>query len=112
MSDPLGIPIEDRASGTQLIQELTFEGLHAAKRYEPEMEKVIQLHAQTGVIENGFVHLPESAHWLPAYVHELTTFPSSKYDDPADSTSQFLDWFKKSGFVRPARWIRSYHIER
>jgi hypothetical protein len=37
------------------------------------MDKVIRLHAQIGIIGNGFVHLPESAHWLAGYVHELTT---------------------------------------
>ena len=28
------------------------------------------------------------------YLHELTTFPKGKHDDQADSTAQFLDWFK------------------
>ena len=28
-------------------------------------------------IENGFVHLPEKAEWLPEYLHELTTFPTA-----------------------------------
>jgi hypothetical protein len=27
--------------------------------------------------------------------HELTVFPNGKHDDQADSTAQFLDWFKK-----------------
>ena len=42
--------IEDRASGTQLIQELTNEGLYAVKGYAPEGDKVIRLHAQTAMI--------------------------------------------------------------
>ncbi len=47
--------IEDKASGTQLI-----------KAYQPPagMDKRMRLHAQTGVIENGFVHLPHKAEWL------------------------------------------------
>jgi predicted phage terminase large subunit-like protein len=68
------ILIEDRASGTQLIQELVHEGLYAVTRYVPERDKVIRLHAQTGAIENGFVHVPKQAHWLPEYLQELTTF--------------------------------------
>jgi hypothetical protein len=48
------------------------------------MEIVMRLHARTGAIENESVNLPESAHWLAAYVHELTTFPYSKHDDRAD----------------------------
>jgi predicted phage terminase large subunit-like protein len=83
--------IEDRASGTQLIQELISEGEHAVRRYSPVVEKVMRLHTQTGMIENGFVHLPEAAPRRAAYVHELTTFPRAKHDDQADSTSQFLE---------------------
>ena len=45
--------IEDKASGTQLIQELITDGCHGVTRYEPECEKIIRLHAQTAMIENG-----------------------------------------------------------
>ena len=54
----------------------------------------MRLHAQTAAIENGFVHIPEAAPWLAEYLHELTVFPNGKHDDQADSTAQFLDWFK------------------
>src|SRR5712671_2327927 len=53
--------IEDKASGTQLIQELIVEGCHDVTRYEPTTEKIMRLHAQTAIIENGFVHIPETA---------------------------------------------------
>jgi hypothetical protein len=56
--------IEDKASGTQLIQELVAERLYAVTRYQPQSDKVTRLHAQTAMIENGFVHLPEKAPWL------------------------------------------------
>ena len=36
----------------------------------------MRMHAQTAVIENGFVHIPETAR------------------DQGDSIEQFLDWFK------------------
>ena len=88
--------IEDRASGTQLIQELVAEGLHAASRYRPQGDKVMRMHAQTAVIENGFVHLPQAAPWLAEYLDELAVFPNGRHDDQVDSTAQFLDWFKLS----------------
>ena len=88
--------IEDRASGTQLIQELLNEGLSAVSRAAPEGDKIMRLHAQTATIENGFVHLPQAAPWLAEYLHELTTFPGAKYDDQADSTSQTLAWFNQA----------------
>jgi predicted phage terminase large subunit-like protein len=85
--------IEDRASGTQLVQELIREGLHMVKACKPEHDKVMRFHAQTATIENGFVFLPREAPWRAEYLHEITIFPKAKYDDQADSTSQALAWF-------------------
>jgi predicted phage terminase large subunit-like protein len=87
--------IEDKASGTQLIQELIADGCHGVTRYQPTCDKIMRLNAQTAMIENGFVHIPETAPWLDEYLHELTVFPKGKHDDQVDSTAQFLDWFKK-----------------
>ena len=87
--------IEDKASGTQLIQELITDGCHGVTRYQPTCDKIMRLHAQTAMIENGFVYIPETAPWLAEYLHELTVFPKGKHDDQVDSTAQFLDWFKK-----------------
>ena len=83
--------IEDKASGTQLIQELIREGLYAVTRYQPQPDKVMRRHAQTAMIENGFVHVPDAAPWLAPYLHELTVFPHGKHDDQIDSTAQLLD---------------------
>jgi hypothetical protein len=47
------------------------------------------------MIENGFVHIPETSPWLAEYLHEMTVFPNGKHDDQVDSTAQFLHWFKK-----------------
>ena len=91
---PAVVLIEDKASGTQLIQELIAEGLHAVTRYRPQSDKVVRMHAQTAMIENGFVHLPEEAPWLALYLAELSAFPNGKHDDQVDSTAQMLDWFK------------------
>jgi predicted phage terminase large subunit-like protein len=86
--------IEDKASGTQLIQELIHDGCHGVTRYQPTTDKIMRLHAQTAMIENGFVHIPETAPWLAEYLHEMTVFPKGKHDDQVDSTAQFLEWFK------------------
>jgi predicted phage terminase large subunit-like protein len=94
---PSIVLIEDKASGTQLIQELIAEGLYAVTRYQPQSDKVMRMHAQTAMIENGFVHLPDVAPWLAQYLHEMTTFPNGRHDDQVDSTAQMLDWFKRAG---------------
>src|SRR6516164_8667192 len=88
---PNVVVIEDKASGTQLIQELIAEGLYAVTRYRPQTDKVMRMHAQTAMIENGFVHVPDTAPWLVPYLHELTIFPHGKHDDQVDSTAIQLD---------------------
>ena len=87
--------IEDKASGTQLIQELIVEGCYGVTKYKPECDKIMRLHAQTGLIESGFVYIPETASWLAEYLHEMTVFPKGKHDDQVDSAAQFLDRVKK-----------------
>ncbi|HEV1992952.1 MAG TPA: phage terminase large subunit, partial [Candidatus Acidoferrum sp.] len=92
------ILIEDKASGTQLIQELQHEGMFGVTPYEPPpgTDKIMRLHSQTAMFENGFVLLPRTAPWLPDYLHELTGFPGTKHDDQIDSTTQALDYLRSA----------------
>jgi predicted phage terminase large subunit-like protein len=66
---------------TRLIQELITDGFHRVTYYKPECDKIMRLHAQTALIENGFVHLPETAPWLAEYLHEMTVFPKGNICD-------------------------------
>lgn len=88
--------IEDKASGTQLIQDLKVEGVLNVKPYEPPpgSDKLMRFYPQTAEFENGRVLLPRSAPWLDDYVREITSFPGCKYDDQVDSTTQALDHMK------------------
>lgn len=88
--------IEDKASGTQLIQELraTDGKVHGIKS---EGDKSMRMLAQTAAIENGHVLFPKDAPWLGDYLHELLAFPMAKYDDQVDSTSQALKWISDKG---------------
>ena len=97
---PSNVLIEDKASGTQLIQELIEAGLSGIVRIKPDGDKVMRLHSQSATIENGFVHLPREGHWLADFVHELTVSPRGRYDDQVDSVAQALAWAKQ----RPAGW--------
>jgi len=85
--------IEDKASGSSLIQELRAEHFSLVQA-APAMDgdKVMRLRAQTAKIEGGFVLFPKQAHWLETYLLELVTFPNSKYDDQVDSTVFALAW--------------------
>jgi predicted phage terminase large subunit-like protein len=101
--------IEDKASGTQLIQELIEQGLYAVTRYQPQSDKIMRMHAQTAMIENGFVHLPKEAAWLAEYLHELTVFPKGKHDDqvPPGTSSRGRPPRCSTGSSAPARSRRT-----
>ena len=85
--------IEDKSSGTQLIQQLRAEGFSRVQAAPANNDdKVMRLRAQTAKIEGHFVLFPEKAPWLEDYLQELTTFPNAKHDDQVDSTIQALAW--------------------
>src|SRR5262245_55222358 len=93
--------VEDKASGTQLIQELR-AGHFSKVKEAPAMDgdKIMRLDSQTAKIEGGFVLFPEKAHWLETYIKELTSFPNSTYADQVDSTVFALAWSTSSGRSR------------
>jgi predicted phage terminase large subunit-like protein len=100
--------IEDKASGTQLIQDLKAEGMYGIEAFDPPpgADKTLRLYSQTAEFESGRVRLPRSAPWLGEYVRELTTFPGTKFDDQVDSTTQALEHLKtkRSLFVWERLW--------
>jgi len=101
--------VEDKSSGTQLIQELRADGF-ALVRAAPANndDKVMRLRAQTAKIEGHFVLFPEKAHWLDAYLLELTTFPNSKNDDQVDSTVHALAWSTQEA-TKPGMGVFRYY---
>jgi predicted phage terminase large subunit-like protein len=96
--------VEDKASGTQLIQELR-AGHFSKVKEAPAIDgdKIMRLNSQTAKIAGGFVLFPEKAHWLETYINELIAFPNAKYDDQVDSTVYALAWSTSSGRSR-YRW--------
>lgn len=97
--------IEDKASGTQLIQDLKADAVFGVKPYDPPpgADKTLRLYSQTAEFESGRVLLPRSAPWLDEYLREITSFPGSKYDDQVDSTTQALDHLKDNNLSVWAR---------
>lgn len=91
---PTKLLIEDKSSGTSLIQELKSAGLYSIEAYVPPpgSDKFFRTSAQSVKFENGRVFLPKWASWLDDYIREITAFPGGKYDDQVDSTSQALEF--------------------
>jgi predicted phage terminase large subunit-like protein len=105
--------IEDRASGTPLIQELRHKGVPVQEAPPSNDSKMTRLLNQTTKFASGFVHLPKSQDtppWLDAYILELTTFPNAPHDDQVDSTVHALAWdtgLLNSSFENAIAWARA-----
>jgi predicted phage terminase large subunit-like protein len=93
--------IEDKGSGSSLIQDLRHDRQVSPIAFEPEGDKVLRLVSQTAVIERGDVYLPASAPWLDEFRKELLQFPNSKHDDQVDALSQFLNHMTNRGRNMP-----------
>ena len=87
--------IEDKTSGTSLIQDLNGEGSLHPIAFKPEGDKIMRMHAECAKIEAGRVLLPREATWLDTFLSEILAFPGSRHDDQVDSLSQFLNWVGK-----------------
>jgi len=91
---PAAILIEDKASGTSLIQDLKSSTTLPIIAIEPEKDKVTRMFAASASYEAGLVYHPNSAPWLVDFEIELTTFPLAPHKDQVDSVSQFLNWIR------------------
>ena len=88
--------LEKADSGRNLYSDLTERDRHNRYRtVNPKGSKEDRLSACSAIIEEGRVYLPESADWLPAFLSEVTGFPSTKHDDQVDSLSQFLNHMRR-----------------
>lgn len=91
------ILIEDKGSGTQLLQDLRASTSLPIRAIEPVGEKIVRASNQAPAFENGTVVLPHEAlglRWLSDYELELRIFPNVAYLDQVDSTSQFLEYIR------------------
>lgn len=108
---PSTIVIEDKSSGSSLIQELPLipGWKYPILPFEPEGDKLTRLAVESPAIEMGMVWLPKEAtllkdtlreiqislSWLSDYLLEMGTFPNSEHADMADMTSMMLKFFRE-----------------
>ena len=84
------IIIEDKGSGTQLIQDLRQDRNVMPIAIKTADDKVTRMSAQSAKIEAGQVFIPRQAPWVGDFKAEMLAFPESRHDDQVDSVSQFL----------------------
>jgi predicted phage terminase large subunit-like protein len=80
--------VEDKVSGTGLIQTLKKEGMPMIA-IQRDKDKVIRAYDAAPYIESGNVLLPERAPWLSDYMAEFSAFTPTdthKHDDQIDPT--------------------------
>lgn len=75
--------VEDKVSGTGLIQTLRREGV-AILPVQRAKDKVSRAYDAAAFIESGNVLLPEWADWLSSFLAEAEAFPSGAHDDQLD----------------------------
>ncbi|WP_421882730.1 phage terminase large subunit [Methylibium sp.] len=105
---PHTILIEDKSSGSPLLQELIGQVSCSLVAYElpANKDKQMRLHAVSDLFEGGQVYLPQQVPWLADYRLELTSFPGSKYDDQVDSTTQALQYLSNKYDRNLGTWER------
>lgn len=92
---PHTILIEDASSGTQLVQDLKEHNIYCVKPIKPEGDKKTRLFAQASVFESGKIFVPMQAPWVDDFIHEITSFPTAKFDDQVDAMSQGLTYLRE-----------------
>lgn len=92
---PHFILVEDKSSGTQLIQEMKEVQMYGVKAVKPNGDKETRLIRHSVKFESGKVRLPQQAHWLHEFELELTSFPSSRFADQVDAVTQALDYLEE-----------------
>lgn len=91
---PDTILIEDKGTGTGLIQDLKAqaEGFPVIAYNPGPLDKGSRMHVQSAKIEAGLVHLPPATPWLEEFLNEVRRFPNGSHDDQIDALSQLLDF--------------------
>lgn len=79
------IKVEDKSSGTGLIQTLKREGVPILP-IQRNIDKVTRAYDAAPYIDSGNVLLPQQAPWLSDYLAEFSAFPNGAHDDMVDPT--------------------------
>lgn len=82
-ADVRAFKVEDKVSGTGLIQTLRREGVPVIP-VPRNKDKISRAYDAAPFIESGNVFLPEWTDWLEGFLSEAATFPSGAHDDQLD----------------------------
>jgi len=90
---PQAVVIEDKSSGSSVIQNIRQKTLIPVIAFDPKQrDKEVRASAVTPTVEAGKCFIPESAPWLEDFLLEHERFPNAEHDDQVDTTSMALEY--------------------
>jgi predicted phage terminase large subunit-like protein len=81
--------IEDKSSGTGLIQDIKREGNVPVIAVQRVKDKLTRVQDVLSYVEAGYLHLPDNAPWVNDYLAEMEEFSADnghRHDDQIDPT--------------------------
>lgn len=87
--------VEDKASGTGLVQSLRREGVPIVP-VQRNKDKLSRGYDAAPFIESGNVLLPQDAAWLSDFLTEASTFPGGAHDDQLDPMFDAIQHVQKA----------------
>jgi predicted phage terminase large subunit-like protein len=93
---PRAMKVEDKVSGTGLIQTLRREGIPILA-IQRDKDKISRGHDAAPFVESGNVLLPIDAEWLSDFLGESDSFPAGAHDDQLDPMFDAIDAVQKLG---------------
>lgn len=90
------VVVEDKNSGSSLIQHLKQKTRMPVLAYNPESrDKEVRASAATPTVESGKCYLPEDKPFVEDFILEHEKFPNVENDDQVDTTSMLIDLFNR-----------------
>lgn len=103
---PHVVVIEDKSSGSSLIQTLKQKTRIPVIPYDPKArDKEVRASAATPLVESGKCYLPTNASFTEDFIQELERFPLGDHDDQVDSFSQIAEFLRSPQRQLRAAWI-------
>lgn len=88
--------VEDKGSGSSLIQDLRVDGSINVWGIDPGNEsKILRMQAETPIVKSGMIVLPDECSWKDEFILECRSFPRGKKDQ-VDMLSQFLKFMRQN----------------
>jgi len=100
--DPDIFVVENKASGTSIIQELLRRGW-PCHGYTPTQDKITRAHMVTPFLVQGRIHLPKFG-FSNALLEEMLCFPNVSHDDLTDAAVYALLYLRDTFEITSNKW--------